>query len=66
MARKLPNRSSVPAVPKALLKRQIEFKAEAFPHKDILFNFALRTTGDKDDAHDFAARNFHESIPLLG
>jgi RNA polymerase sigma-70 factor (ECF subfamily) len=62
MARKLPNRSSVPAVPKALLKRQIEFKAEAFPHKDILFNFALRTTGDKDDAHDLLQETFMKAF----
>jgi RNA polymerase sigma-70 factor, ECF subfamily len=62
MARKLPNRSSVPTVPKALLKRQIEFKAEAFPHKDILFNFALRTTGDKDDAHDLLQETFMKAF----
>jgi RNA polymerase sigma-70 factor (ECF subfamily) len=62
MARKLPNRSSVPAVPKALLKRQTEFKAEAFPHKDILFNFALRTTGDKDDALDLLQETFMKAF----
>jgi len=62
MARKLPNHSSVPVVPKALLKRQKEFETEAFPHKDILFNFALRTTGDKDDAHDLLQETFMKAF----
>jgi RNA polymerase sigma-70 factor (ECF subfamily) len=62
MARKLPNHSSVPAVSKALLKRQKEFETEAFPHKNILFNFALRTTGDKDDAHDLLQETFMKAF----
>jgi RNA polymerase sigma-70 factor (ECF subfamily) len=62
MARKLPNQSSVPDISKALLKRQKEFKTEAFPHKDILFNFALRTTGDKDDAHDLLQETFMKAF----
>ena len=62
MARKLPNNLSVPAVSKALLKRQKEFETEAFPHKDILFNFALRTTGDKDDAHDLLQETFMKAF----
>ena len=62
MAHKLPNHSSVPAVSKALLKRQKEFETEAFPHKDILFNFALRTTGDKDDAHDLLQETFMKAF----
>jgi RNA polymerase sigma-70 factor, ECF subfamily len=62
MARKLSNYSSAPAVSKALLKRQKEFKTEAYPHKDILFNFALRTTGDKDDAHDLLQETFMKAF----
>jgi len=62
MARTLPNPLSVPAVSKALLKRQKEFETEAFPHKDILFNFALRTTGDKDDAHDLLQETFMKAF----
>jgi RNA polymerase sigma-70 factor, ECF subfamily len=62
MARKLPNHSSVPTVSKALLKQQKEFETEAFPHKDILFNFALRTTGDKDDAHDLLQETFMKAF----
>jgi RNA polymerase sigma-70 factor, ECF subfamily len=62
MARKLPNPASVPAVSQALLKRQKEFEAEAYPHKDILFNFALRTTGDKDDAHDLLQETFMKAF----
>jgi len=62
MARKLLDRPSVPAVSKALLKRQQEFETEAFPHKDILLNFALRTTGDKDDAHDLLQETFMKAF----
>jgi RNA polymerase sigma-70 factor, ECF subfamily len=59
---KSPNRSAAPDVSKALLKRQKEFEAEAYPHKDILFNFALRTTGDKDDAHDLLQETFMKAF----
>jgi RNA polymerase sigma-70 factor (ECF subfamily) len=47
---------------KALLKRQTEFEAEAFPHKDILYNFALRTTGDADDAKDLLQETFMKAF----
>ena len=47
---------------KALRKRQTEFEAEAFPHKDILFNFALRTTGDTDDAKDLLQETFMKAF----
>lgn len=30
----------------------IDFEKEAIPHMDSLFNFALRMTGDSDDAND--------------
>lgn len=42
----------VPHVPKALRKKHSEFQAEAVPHMNILYNFALRTTGNADDAQD--------------
>jgi len=46
----------------ALRKRQKEFEAEAFPHKDILLNFALRTTGDADDAKDLLQETFMKAF----
>ena len=62
MARKLPDHLPVPSVSKALLKRQKEFETEAYPHKDILYNFALRTTGDKDDAYDLLQETFMKAF----
>jgi RNA polymerase sigma-70 factor (ECF subfamily) len=50
------------AASRALRKRQAEFKAEAFPHKDILFNFALRTTGSRDDAQDLLQETFMKAF----
>jgi RNA polymerase sigma-70 factor, ECF subfamily len=47
---------------KTLRKRQMEFEAEAFPHKDILLNFALRTTGDADDAKDLLQETFMKAF----
>lgn len=58
MAVKLPDRKSNLPDSKELLKRKAEFQAEAYPHKDILFNFALRTTGDKNDAQDLLQETF--------
>lgn len=40
------------AAKSALQKRHEEFEAEALPHIDALYNFALRMTGDPDDAND--------------
>jgi len=54
----LPNQ----AMSKTLRRRQIEFEAEAIPHRDILYNFALRTTGDKDDAHDLLQETFMKAF----
>ena len=62
MARKTPNSPTIPVLSQPLLKRQKEFETEAFPHKDILFNFALRTTGDKDDAHDLLQETFMKAF----
>jgi RNA polymerase sigma-70 factor (ECF subfamily) len=46
------------SIPKATRQRQLEFEAEAAPQKDILYNFALRTTGNPDDARDLLQETF--------
>lgn len=50
-------------VPLALLsrvmqKKQSEFEGEAIPHMDVLYNFALRTTGNEDDARDLLQETY--------
>lgn len=35
-----------------------EFETEAVPHMDLLYNFALRTTGSPDDARDLLQETF--------
>ena len=45
-------------IPKATRQRQKEFEAEAVPHMDLLYNFALRTTGNPDDARDLLQETF--------
>lgn len=62
MPRRPANNTTDTPPSKTLLKRQKEFEAEAFPHKDILFNFALRTTGDRDDAHDLLQETFMKAF----
>ncbi|MCU0452763.1 MAG: sigma-70 family RNA polymerase sigma factor [Bacteroidetes bacterium] len=39
-------------------ERHAEFEAEAMPHMDLLYNFALRTTGDRDDAKDLLQETY--------
>ena len=39
-------------------KRHAEFEAEALPHMDVLYNFALRTTGNEDDARDLLQETY--------
>lgn len=39
-------------------KKHAEFEAEALPHMDILYNFALRTTGNEDDARDLLQETY--------
>lgn len=45
-------------LPSGLQARHREFEAEALPHMDLLYNFALRTTGDPDDAQDLLQETF--------
>jgi RNA polymerase sigma-70 factor (ECF subfamily) len=62
MARKQANIITTSSPSKALHKWQSEFEAEAFPHKDILYNFALRTTGNADDAKDLLQETFMKAF----
>lgn len=39
-------------------KKQKEFEAEALPHMDVLYNFALRTAGNEDDARDLLQETY--------
>jgi RNA polymerase sigma-70 factor (ECF subfamily) len=41
-----------------LLSTHQEFQKEAVPHMDILFNYALRMTGNRDDANDLLQETF--------
>ncbi|MGB2867773.1 MAG: sigma-70 family RNA polymerase sigma factor [Bacteroidota bacterium] len=45
-------------IPRGTKLKQKEFEAEALPHMDILYNFALRTTGNQDDAQDLLQETF--------
>lgn len=46
------------ALPSAVKDKHKEFEAEALPHMNILYNFALRTTGNPDDAQDLLQETF--------
>lgn len=39
-------------------KKHQEFEREAVPHMDVLYNFALRTTGNEDDARDLLQETY--------
>lgn len=43
---------------RATRRKHKEFEKEAVPHMDILYNFALRTTGNESDAHDLLQETF--------
>jgi RNA polymerase sigma-70 factor (ECF subfamily) len=49
---------AVAVVSRATRKKQAEFEAEALPHMDVLYNFALRTTGNEDDAQDLLQETY--------
>ena len=46
---------------KELQIRYRDFEKEALPHLDAVFNFALRMTGDEDDADDLVQETFMKS-----
>jgi RNA polymerase sigma-70 factor (ECF subfamily) len=45
-------------VSRSTKKKHTEFEAEALPHMDVLYNFALRTTGNEDDARDLLQETY--------
>lgn len=45
-------------VPRSTRRKQEDFQNEALPHSDILYNYALRTTGNQDDARDLLQETF--------
>jgi RNA polymerase sigma-70 factor, ECF subfamily len=48
----------VAAVSRSTRKKHEDFESEALPHMDVLYNFALRTTGNKDDAQDLLQETY--------
>lgn len=46
------------ALSRATRKKHREFEEEAIPHMDVLYNFALRTTGNEDDARDLLQETY--------
>jgi len=48
----------VAVVSRGARKKQAEFEAEALPHMDVLYNFALRTTGNENDAQDLLQETY--------
>lgn len=43
---------------RATRKKHLDFEQEALPHMDVLYNYALRTTGNEDDARDLLQETF--------
>ncbi len=46
------------ALSRATRKKHREFEQEAIPHMDLLYNFALRTTGNEEDARDLLQETY--------
>ncbi len=49
---------SLAVLSRSTQKKQKEFEEEAIPHMDVLYNFALRTTGNEDDARDLLQETY--------
>lgn len=47
---------------KELQKRYVEFEKEAIPHMNAIYNYALRMTGDEDDADDLVQETFMKAF----
>ncbi len=47
---------------KELQNRYTEFEKEAIPHMDAIYNYALRMTGDEDDADDLVQETFMKAF----
>ena len=43
---------------RATRKKHSDFEREALPHMDVLYSYALRTTGNEDDARDLLQETF--------
>jgi RNA polymerase sigma-70 factor (ECF subfamily) len=43
---------------RATRKKHLDFEQEALPHMDVLYNFALRTAGNEDDARDLLQETY--------
>lgn len=50
--------SSQNVLSRSTKKKHSEFEAEALPHMDVLYNFALRTTGNESDARDLLQETY--------
>ncbi len=43
---------------RATRRKHSDFEKEALPHMDVLYNYALRTTGNEDDARDLLQETY--------
>jgi RNA polymerase sigma-70 factor (ECF subfamily) len=48
--------------PKTHRKKKSDFETEAVPHMNVLYNFALRTTGNADDARDLLQETYMKAF----